>query len=98
MAIKKIFTLPSHDLDELEKQGAFADKEVAMMARMGRHRALVLFHGCGTLKNGQLFLVSEFMSGGDLRHALDKEVSGYNDCIMLCDFCMLTLVYDCIAF
>ena len=52
-------------------QAAFSDKEIALLSRL-RHRRVVLFHGAGQLSTGQLFLVTEFMHGGDLRSALDR--------------------------
>jgi serine/threonine protein kinase len=52
-------------------QAAFSDKEIALLSRT-RHRRVVLFHGAGQLSSGQLFLVTEFMHGGDLRSTLDR--------------------------
>ncbi len=44
----------------------FRDKEISLLMRT-RHRRVVLFHGAGRLETtGEIFLVSEFMSGGDL--------------------------------
>merc|ERR1711871_58496 len=56
---------------EIVDQAAFSDKEIALLARL-RHRRGVLFHGAGQLSTGQLFLVTEFMHGGDLRSTLDR--------------------------
>lgn len=45
----------------------FREKEISLLMRT-RHRRVVLFHGAGRLeKTGEIFLVSEFMPGGDLR-------------------------------
>merc|ERR1711871_747965 len=56
---------------DLADQAAFSDKEIALLSRL-RHRRVVLFHGAGQLTTGQLFLVTEFMHGGDLRSTLDR--------------------------
>merc|ERR1711871_1363900 len=43
----------------------FKDKEISLLMRT-RHRRIVLFHGAGLLRTGEIFLVSELMTGGDL--------------------------------
>ena len=68
VAIKIFFVTPDSDVS----RGAFGDREVALLAKTPPHKNIVFVIGAGQLRtNSQIFLVSEFMSGGDLRSLLD---------------------------
>ena len=68
VAIKVFFVTPDSDVS----RGAFGDREVALLAKTPPHKNIVFVIGAGQSKiNSQIFLVSEFMSGGDLRTLLD---------------------------
>ena len=54
-----------------KKRNIFDDLETRVLQRT-RHKNLVLFFGAGTFRSGQDFIVSEFVSGGDLRSVLDR--------------------------
>ena len=72
VAIKKFFITPD-SMDEVLTNGAFGDQEVALLTKTPSHRNVLFVIGAGQLKKtGQIFLVSEFMSGGDLRTLLDR--------------------------
>ena len=72
VAIKKFFITPD-SMDEILTNGAFGDQEVALLTKTPSHRNVLFVIGAGQLKkSGQIFLVSEFMSGGDLRTLLDR--------------------------
>ena len=75
VAVKKIFMTPD-SIDELTANVrrrsvsdrnaiVFRDKEIELMMRT-RHRRVVFFFGAGQMQRGNVFLVSEFMHGGDL--------------------------------
>ena len=72
VAIKKFFLTPDN-MEHILEKGAFGDREVALLAKTPPHKNIVFVIGAGQLRgNNQIFLVSEFMSGGDLRHLLDN--------------------------
>ncbi len=76
VAIKKMFLTPANTEDVL-RRGAFGDKEIAFLARMPAHPHIVYRIGAGQLASSQhVFLVSEFMAGGDLRRCLNEADSG----------------------
>jgi serine/threonine protein kinase len=69
VAIKIFFVTPNSDIS----RGAFGDREVALLAKTPPHKNIVFVIGAGQLReSSQIFLVSEFMSGGDLRSLLDN--------------------------
>ena len=75
VAIKKFFLRPD-TIEMVQSRGAFADKEVAVLAKTPSHRNIVYLIGAGQLQlSKEIFLVSEFMCGGDLRTLLDGGVS-----------------------
>ncbi len=71
VAIKKIF-LNARNAESVRSRGAFGDKEIAFLAKMPSHPNIVFRVGAGQLSTGRVFLVSEFMAGGDLRSFLDN--------------------------
>jgi serine/threonine protein kinase len=51
---------------------SWVDQEIMLLMRT-RHRRVVLFLGAGKIKlTGEIFLVSEYMDGGDLRNVITK--------------------------
>ena len=75
VAVKKLYMTPE-SIDELTSNVrgrsvsdrnaiVFRDKEIELMMRT-RHRRVVFFFGAGQMQRGNVFLVSEFMHGGDL--------------------------------
>jgi len=78
VAIKKFFLTPD-TIDVIEKDGAFADREVSVLTKIPSHRNILFVIGAGQLRDTkQIFLVTEFMSGGDLRSLLDNNNSNSN--------------------
>ncbi len=74
VAIKKFFLMPD-TIETIMERGAFADQEVAVLAKTPAHRNIVYVVGAGQLQRSkEIFLVSEFMDGGDLRDLLNGGV------------------------
>jgi len=68
VALKKIF-VTAQNIDSIMKNGAFGDQEIAVLMQTSRHARIVMFFGAGQLSEavgGNIFVVSEFVSGGDL--------------------------------
>jgi serine/threonine protein kinase len=74
VAIKKFFLMPD-TIETIMERGAFADQEVTVLAKTPAHRNIVFVIGAGQLhRSKEIFLVSEFMPGGDLRDLLNGGV------------------------
>jgi serine/threonine protein kinase len=85
VAVKKILSTPDDMMMEVKetpsknKKNAatssdmlsiFRDKEISLLMRT-RHRRVCLFLGAGRTSDGNIFMVHEYVSGGDLRRVLD---------------------------
>ena len=67
-AIKKIF-ITAENIDSVFENGVLGDQEISVLMQTSRHARIVMFFGAGQLSSaegGNLFLVSEFVGGGDL--------------------------------
>jgi hypothetical protein len=71
VAIKKMF-INAENIDMCLDHTPFDDKEINVLMRAGRHARVVLFYGAGQLQDDHIFLVTEFMEGGDLFHLLSN--------------------------
>jgi serine/threonine protein kinase len=67
-ASKFMSTVDSLFLDQQDT--SWIDQEIKLLLRVKPHVRTVLFHGAGRLATGEIFLVTEFMSNGDLCSAL----------------------------
>ena len=71
VAIKKMF-INAENIDMCLDGEIFDDKEINVLMRAGRHARVVMFYGAGQLQDKHIFLVTEFMEGGDLFHRLSN--------------------------
>ena len=71
VAIKKMF-ITAENIDMVMENRVFDDTEINVLMQTGRDQNLVEFFGAGQMSTSHVFLVTEFVSGGDLFHRLSN--------------------------